>query len=140
MAAPTREGNQSASKRDEARLGAMIHYIRDVVVASRPEREVLHAIFLDKQRAFVADQTYSQGQIAKLSLRMRDLFGRALSVGANGLILAHNHPSGICRPSLADIRSTKRLVDIGKALDIELVDHLIITDASVYSMRAGGNI
>ena len=124
--------------RHEARLAAMVRYIRDVVIASEPNREILHAIFLDRSRAFVADQTYGQGQIAVLSLRMRDLFARALSVEASGIILAHNHPSGLCRPSLADIQSTKRLIEIGKALDIELVDHLILTHNAVYSMRAGG--
>ena len=116
----------------------MVRYIRDVVIASQPNREVLHAIFLDPNRTFVADQTYGQGQIASLSMRMRDLFGRALAVGASGIILAHNHPSGLCRPSLRDIDSTKRLIEIGRALDIELVDHLIMTQNSVYSMRAGG--
>ena len=138
MLAKTRRASEPQADRDEMRLLAMIHYIREVVMVARPEREVLHAIFLDSDRGFVADQTYGHGQIAALSLRMRELFGRALAVEASGIILAHNHPSGVCRPSLMDIESTKRLVDICKALDIELIDHLIITQNSVYSMRAGG--
>ena len=69
---------------------------------------------------------------------MRDVFSQALSLGASAIILAHNHPSGNCRPSAQDILATRKFGEIANALDIALLDHLILTDTSVYSMRAGG--
>jgi DNA repair protein RadC len=69
---------------------------------------------------------------------MRGLLGEALRLDAVGIILAHNHPSGQCRPSERDISATRRLCDVAKALDIALIDHLIFTEDAVYSMRAGG--
>ena len=61
-------------------------------------------------------------------------------MGARGLIVAHNHPSGDCRPSRSDILATHRLKEVAIALDIELIDHLILTENAVYSMRAGGDL
>jgi DNA repair protein RadC len=64
--------------------------------------------------------------------------GDALRHNATGIILAHSHPSGYCRPSGCDIATTRRLAQVAQALDIALVDHLIFTADAVYSMRAGG--
>ena len=69
---------------------------------------------------------------------MRENFGEALRLDAHGLILAHNHPPGHCRPSSCDIIATRRLAEVARALDIVLIDHLIFTDEAVYSMRAEG--
>ncbi|MEL7444622.1 MAG: JAB domain-containing protein [Pseudomonadota bacterium] len=120
-------------------MRAMIGYLREVVTSNQMA-ESLHAIFLDGNRRYLADAGVGQGDVSSLSLRMRELYGKALAVGATGIILAHNHPSGICHPSRADIEETRRLAAIGKALDIELLDHLIITQDSAYSMRAGGDL
>lgn len=119
---------------------AMIAHLRKAVLAAPRGCERFHAIFVDERRAYLADATLGEGGGAALSLRMRHLFAKALSVGASGLIVAHNHPSGDCRPSATDIASTKRLKDIATALDIELIDHLIITESTAYSMRAGGKL
>jgi DNA repair protein RadC len=73
-----------------------------------------------------------------LQLRMRLLLGEALRLDAAGIILAHSHPSGICRPSPSDITATHQLAMVARALDVSLVDHLIFTNDAVYSMRAGG--
>lgn len=120
--------------------GAMIEYLRRAVLASHSFEERFHAVFLDRRRAFLFDTPLGTGQRASLSLRMRDLFKTALSLDAHGLIVAHSHPSGDCRPSARDISATARLKHIAAALDIELVDHLIITRSEFYSMRAGGEL
>ena len=124
----------------ESRLAAMIDYLRSVVLTSPAGGERFHAIFVDTRRAYLGDEAMGRGEGSALTLRMRDLFGHALSLGASGIIIAHNHPSGDCRPSQYDIDATKRLATIASALDIELLDHLIFTHTSVYSMRAGGNL
>jgi len=123
-----------------SQAGAMIDYLRRAVLLPPAGEERFHAIFLDERRAFVADAPMGKGHHAALSLRMRELFQTALTVGARGLIVAHNHPSGECRPSARDIGATARLKDVAAALDIELVDHLIITQSAFYSMRAGGDL
>lgn len=124
----------------EMRLAAMIEYLRNMVVEGPGRMERFHAIFVNSERTYLADEPMGQGKAAALSLRMRDLFGRALTVGATGIIVAHNHPSGDCRPSKIDVDATRRLAAVALALDIELLDHLIFTESAVYSMRAGGDL
>lgn len=62
----------------------------------------------------------------------------ALKSGANKIIVAHNHPSGNLTPSDADIRLTRKLKEGGKVLDVELMDHFIITPNSYYSFNEEG--
>lgn len=116
----------------------MIQYLRSVVLAPPTIYERGHAIFVDGHHAWLGDAAFGMGNKTALSLRMRGLFGEALRLRATGIILAHNHPSGLCRPSGGDVAATLRLQDIGRALDITLIDHLIFTPDAVYSMRAGG--
>lgn len=118
--------------------GSMILHIRAAVLAHPTQVERFHAIFVDSRRAYLGEAAMGQGGAASLSVRMRELFGRALNFGASGLIVAHNHPSGDCRPSRGDIAATNRLQEIAGALDIELIDHFIFTESAFYSMRAGG--
>lgn len=119
------------------RQPAMIEYLRKTVLALPAGHERGHALFVDAQRACLGNAAFGMGGIGTLSLRLRALMGEALRLDAAGLILAHNHPSGQCRPSACDIAATRRLQDIALALDITLVDHLIFTTGAVYSMRAG---
>ena len=57
----------------------------------------------------------------------------ALEVGATGIILAHNHPSGTLKPSEADKQLTEKLSTASKSLDIKVLDHLIITEKAYFS-------
>jgi DNA repair protein RadC len=122
----------------EARLGPLVAYLRAVVLDPRDDRERCHALFVDARRSCIGDAALGRGGRGALSLRMREIFGEALRLDARGIILAHNHPSGECRPSGCDIAATQQLSAVAKALDIELIDHLIVTRRAVYSMRAGG--
>lgn len=116
---------------------ATIDFLRAMVVAPPFLIERFHVVFLDEFRSYLGDGPMGQGGPGGLSVRMRELFAKALSVSAAGILVAHNHPSGDCRPSKADVASTCRLEQIARALDIELLDHLIFTHHAVYSMRAG---
>ncbi len=124
----------------ETQLAALIEYLRSVVLTGENRTERFHAVFVDSHRTYIGDEAMGQGDVSALTVRMRDLFGRALALEASAIIVAHNHPSGDCRPSRCDIEATKRLVTVGEALDITLLDHLIFTHHSVYSMRAGGDL
>ena len=68
------------------------------------------------------------------------IFVAALKSGATGVLLAHNHPSGNLAPSQADIDLTKRIKEGGKFLEIQLLDHLIITSEGYYSFADEGLI
>lgn len=122
----------------EAHVAAMIAYLRESLITAGEDDERFHAIFLDCRNAYLDDAAFGTGCGPSLSLRMRELFGRALDLGAAGIVVAHNHPSGLCRPSDTDIAATRRLSAVGAALDISLLDHLVITRDAVFSMRAGG--
>lgn len=123
-----------------AQLASIIIYLQEIFASADVGEERFHAIFLDANRGYLDDCGIGSGRSAHLAIRLRELFAHALALGARSLIVAHNHPSGNCRPSESDIVATRRLVDIGRALDIELLDHLIVTREKVYSMRAGGKL
>ena len=122
----------------EAQVAAMIDHLRCHLFVAQERDERFHAIFLDRRNSYLGDAGFGHGCGPSLSLRMRELFSRALELGATGIVIAHNHPSGQCRPSATDIAATRRLQAVGAALDIELLDHLVITREAVFSMRAGG--
>ncbi len=128
----------AAAPSPEQRTAAMIAYLRDIVLAPPAIQERGHAIFVDRARAWLGDAPCGVGSMSNLVLSMRALLGEALRHDATGIILAHSHPSGHCRPSGCDIAATRRLVEVAGALDIALIDHLIFTRKAVYSMRAGG--
>ncbi|WP_296720942.1 JAB domain-containing protein [Erythrobacter sp.] len=122
----------------EDRLAGLIAHLRALLLPPGAERECCHVIFLDESRRYLGDANVGLGSLTTLSLRMREIFAEAMRLDARGIILAHNHPSGHCHPSGCDIAATRRLAEVSRALEVELIDHLIFADDAVYSMRAGG--
>jgi len=82
--------------------------------------------------------TISQGGIAGTVVDPKIIFAAALKSGASGIILAHNHPSGNHLPSQADIRTTKKIVEIGQLLELPILDHLILCTDNYYSFKDQG--
>jgi DNA repair protein RadC len=70
----------------------------------------------------------SHGTVNASLLSPREIFMRALLVGAVNIVLVHNHPTGDVTPSREDILSTERIAEVGKMLGIKLIDHIIIGD------------
>lgn len=68
----------------------------------------------------------SHGNVNSSVVGTREVFQKALLGNAVSIILIHNHPSGDCTPSIADIEITKRLVEAGKIIGIDVLDHIII--------------
>lgn len=95
--------------------------------------EILRALFLDGSRRVIGDEQMQHGTIGQLTVHARVIFRRALELNAAGVILVHNHPSGDPTPSRGDIDVTERLVSIGYALDIELLEHIVVTSTN-YSL------
>lgn len=134
----SRPAARYAPATSEQGVAAMIAHLRHRVLAPPAVHERGHAVFVDANSAWIGDAPCGIGNIRTLTVSLRALLGEALRIDARGLILAHSHPSGHCRPSGCDIAATRRLSDIARALEIALIDHLIFTTDAVYSMRAGG--
>lgn len=101
-------------------------------------REHVRVLFLDSRHCLIRDETMSSGTVASAELHPREVMKRALELGATGLILAHNHPSGSPEPSRDDIRTTRAVIEAGRALQVSVLDHLIIGRYGFVSMRAQG--
>lgn len=89
--------------------------------------ERLRVLFLDNARRLIADEELQNGTLAQLAIYPRTIFRRALEHNAAAIILVHNHPSGDPRPSEEDIAATRKLEQIGRALEIDLLDHIVVT-------------
>ena len=82
----------------------------------------------------------SIGTITEAIVHPREVFRDAIREGGSGIIVTHNHPSGNPSPSKQDIETTRRLIEAGKIVGIPLVDHIILTDSTFYSMKENGYI
>ena len=105
----------------------------------RADREHAAALFLDAQGNPTGTSIISVGALNFTPLPAREVFKAALLANACGIILSHNHPGGSPTPSEQDIRVTKRLVEAGELLGIDVLDHIIITITGEFtSMREAG--
>jgi DNA repair protein RadC len=104
------------------------------------DHEVLLMVSLDARRSYICDEIVSAGGSHGLQGRYRPLVDRALRNGAACLLLVHNHPSGDPRPSPADIRFTRAVKALANALEIELLDHLVVATSAAFSIRLGSSI
>ena len=101
---------------------------------SGSNKEQLRALYLNSRFQIVHDEIISVGTLTANLVHPREVFGPALEKGAVGVILAHNHPSGSLEPTEADIETTDQLVEAGKILGIDVLDHLIITQNKYLSI------
>jgi len=122
----------------EVHLERLVRHLRAALIKGGERCERGHVLFTDGARRYLGDTPLGAGGRASLVLCPREILKAGFALGARGMILAHNHPSGECRPSRADHEATEQLRWLGAMVDLALLDHLIITSASVYSMRAGG--
>jgi DNA repair protein RadC len=100
--------------------------------------EVFACVFLDTRHRVIAFEELFHGTIDGATVYPRVVAEKALRHNAAALIVAHNHPSGVSEPSLADQAITRRLKDALALLDIRLLDHFVIGEGSPVSMAARG--
>ena len=100
--------------------------------------EVFACLFLDTRHRVIAFEELFHGTIDGATVYPRVVAEKALRHGAAALIVAHNHPSGVSEPSLADQAITRRLKDALALLDIRLLDHFGIGEGTPVSMAARG--
>ncbi|UFT97923.1 DNA repair protein RadC [Radiobacillus kanasensis] len=95
-------------------------------------------IFLNTKNQVLHRQTIFIGSLNASIVHPREVFREAVKRSAASIICAHNHPSGDPSPSQEDIHVTKRLVECGKMIGIELLDHLVIGDRKFVSLKEKG--
>ena len=99
------------------------------------QHERLMALYVDSRLHLLSIQTIADGSVSHAPVDFGRIFQFGLNVGASGFLLVHNHPSGIPRPSKADLAMTSRLRGIAEQLDLHLLDHLIIARGKVGSIE-----
>ena len=96
------------------------------------------AYFLNIQNESIGFKIFNSGTIDQVAVYPRMIIHSALMIGASGVILIHNHPSGHIEPSEEDKRLTRTIKEAGQLFDIRVVDHLIIGNGKYYSMIERG--
>ncbi|MEM9646889.1 MAG: DNA repair protein RadC [Bacteroidota bacterium] len=102
------------------------------------EHEEFWIVYLNNSNKVIHKSLMSKGGITGTLVDVRLVLKQALELGAVGIILAHNHPSGGLRPSGADKHITQKLQKAAEALDIKVLDHLILTDHTYLSFADEG--
>lgn len=100
------------------------------------KREHFLTICLDTRNHLINIHTISVGSLDSSIVHPREVFKEAISSSAASVIFVHNHPSGDPTPSEDDIKLTKRLVEVGEIMGIEILDHIIVCDKSHFSMKS----
>ncbi len=90
------------------------------------KQEVFVVILLDSKNNVIKEETIAKGTLNSTLIHPREVFKLAIKESANSIILVHNHPSGDPTPSAEDKEVTEKLREAGKALHMELVDHVVI--------------
>ncbi|TXE04773.1 RadC family protein [Algoriphagus aquimarinus] len=102
--------------------------------------EHFQVMLLNRANRVLGICTISKGGTAGTVVDAKLVFATALKGCAQSIIVSHNHPSGNLMPSEQDKRMTRRLVEIGKALDLPVLDHVIVTADGYYSFADEGEL
>jgi len=97
-------------------------------------------LFLNRSNRVINRMKLSQGGISGTVTDVRMVMKKAIEYLASGIIVCHNHPSGNLNPSESDTKITQKIKEAGNLLDIQLLDHLIISDKDFYSFADNGMI
>ena len=97
-----------------------------------------HKSKINGANEIIGNRIVTVGLLNANQIHPREVFVDAISNRAASVILAHNHPSGVLKPSPDDIAATRQLVKAGKILGIEVLDHIIITKKGYLSLKQKG--
>lgn len=102
------------------------------------EREIFMVAFLDNQHRMIHSCEMFAGTLNSVEVHPREIVKEALAQNAAALVLAHNHPSGIARPSRADHQVTRRIVAACQLMNIHVLDHIVIGHGESVSFAERG--
>ncbi|MDD6920686.1 MAG: DNA repair protein RadC [Eubacteriales bacterium] len=101
----------------------------------REKKEHFLVLLLDTKGKIISEETVSIGDVSSSIVHPRETFRKAIKMSASAIILIHNHPSGDPTPSQQDIDITKRLIDVGLLIGIQVIDHIIVGDHQANSLK-----
>ena len=101
-------------------------------------QEEFKCLFLDRDNKVLGIYNLSKGGTAGTVVDVKLLMVAALKAKAHAIILAHNHPSGNLKPSFQDRELTKKILKASKFLDVQLLDHIIVTNKGYFSFADEG--
>jgi DNA repair protein RadC len=101
-------------------------------------KEHFKLVLLNVRNVILDISTISVGTANASLVHPREVFKKAIAHGASSVVLAHNHPSGNPEPSEDDVKLTQRLVEAGRLLGIEVLDHIIVTTRDFVSFKERG--
>jgi DNA repair protein RadC len=104
------------------------------------QKEHFVCLFLNTKNHVIAKETLSIGSLNASIVHPREVFRAAIKRSSASIVCAHNHPSGDPTPSPEDIQITKRLVDVGTLIGIDVLDHLVIGHDCFYSLKEHGHM
>jgi len=104
------------------------------------ESEHFRVVFLNSRRRVLKVENLFVGTLDESVVHPREVFKVALEVGAAGVILMHNHPSGEAAASEDDLKITRRLVEAGRVMGVEVLDHVIVGRDGWSSLREEGSV
>ena len=102
------------------------------------EQEQMRTILLDTKNRVIAIPTIYVGSVNTTMIRVAELFREAIRRNCPSLIAVHNHPSGDPTPSPEDVAVTRQIVEAGKLMDVEVLDHLILGQQKFVSLKERG--
>lgn len=102
--------------------------------------EQFQVMLLSRGNRVLGICTISSGGTSGTVVDPKLVFAAGLKANASSIVLSHNHPSGNLSPSEQDRRLTKGLVEIGRALDLPIVDHIILSPEGYFSFADGGEL
>lgn len=114
---------------------AFLDYLR--LRMAKREAEILLGFFVAADGTLICERTLAESEGHTIEMSAAAILRAAIAVGAASLLLVHNHPSGLARPSKADRAAMRSLNSRAAAVDIGIIDHLIVGGTAVYSMRRG---
>ncbi len=123
-------------------IAPTINSPRDVlpIVADIRDHRKEHfvALFLNGRNQVIHREDVSVGSLSQTLVHPREVFGPAVGSSAASVVLAHNHPSGDVNPSQNDLELTRRMVQAGEIMGIEVVDHVILSSRAFLSFKEMG--
>lgn len=102
------------------------------------QKEHFVCLFLNSKNHIIAQETLSMGSLNASIVHPREVFRAAIKCSSASIVCAHNHPSGDPTPSPEDIQITKRLIEAGTIVGIDVLDHLVIGDGTYVSLKEKG--
>ena len=121
-----------------AKWDDMVNYCRSAM--GYLDVEEFRIIFLNPRYKIIGEEIQQRGTVDHVAVHPREVLKSLINSGATSFIMAHNHPSGSVRPSDADIQMTRQIKEAAETVDIKLLDHIIVSQNTVFSFKDAGAI